>query len=411
MMSKYDVVIIGAGPSGAIAAGKLNLDGYSVLVLEKMTFPRFVIGESLLPQCMDYLEKVDLLEVVAKQNFQLKNGARFFHDTATCDFNFNEKFTDGWDFTYQVKRAEFDQVLINEVSKRGVEVEFKATVTGFETINKSQKITFTNGDGMEVSVEARFVIDASGYGRVLPKLLNLSKPSNSKPRGAIFSHFTDQNKPDGASDNIYIHAFNNNTAWVWSIPFSDHTASVGVVGDVDFIEKCAKKKGAHFLEIVSTFPILKDRYKSAELLMPPMTAMNYSIGVKQLYGDGFVLCGNATEFLDPIFSSGVTLAIVSGYKAAELTSLHLKGESVDWDTEYSKFLLSGIDVFRSYVQAWYNGNLQNIFFAPEINQEYKKQICSVLAGYVWDDNNPFVTKHKTILPTLAKVIDLQNHRS
>ena len=407
-MGKYDVVIIGGGPSGAIAAARLNELGCSVLILEKSIFPRFVIGESLLPQCMDYLKDLDLLGVVAEENFQVKTGACFFHNDSVCEFNFEQQFTDGWNYTYQVKRADFDQSLIKELLKRGIEVEFQATVSGFEGDEHQQRITYTNNDGESLVVESRFVIDASGFGRVLPNLLDLSVDAESVPRGAVYSHFTDEHKPEGASNNIYVHAFNNNTAWVWSIPFSDQTASVGLVGGEDFIKECAKNDGQKFTEMIKNFPLLSERYKSSQMLMPARTTMNYAKGVKSLYGKGFVLCGNATEFLDPIFSSGVTLAMASGNKAAELVAEHLKGESVNWEVDYKAFVLQGIDVFRSYVQAWYDGTLQTIFFAPTINEDYKKQICSVLAGYVWDDTNPFVTKHENILTTLAKVITIQN---
>ena len=135
--------------------------------------------------------------------------------------------------------------------------------------------------------------------------------------------------------------------------------------------------------------------------------MGYSIGVKQVYGNGFVLCGNSTEFLDPIFSSGVTLATFSGLQAAKLTHQQLQGKPVDWEKEYAEVLTHGVEVFRSYVNAWYNGDLQTIFFNNDINPDIKKQICSVLAGYVWDYTNPFVKKHKTIISSLVKVIKIK----
>ena len=141
--------------------------------------------------------------------------------------------------------------------------------------------------------------------------------------------------------------------------------------------------------------------------MPFRYSSNYASKVTQLYGPGYVLCGNATEFLDPIFSSGVCLAVSSGHKAAELVISELKNdEQVDWENDYSNYLKRGIDVYRSYVEAWYEGSLKTIFFTKQFNEEHKRQVCSVLAGFVWDDSNPFVVKHKRILDTLAKVIRL-----
>jgi flavin-dependent dehydrogenase len=405
-MTNFDVIIIGAGPSGAIAATKLIKEGFSVLVLEKSIFPRFVIGESLLPQAMNYLEELDLLKVVEKKQFQVKTGASFFHNDALCNFEFSEQYTKGYSYTYQVKRAEFDHTLIEEAENRGVQVRYNCKVISCFHKDKREQIRYIDVDE-EKEVSCRFVVDASGYGRVLPNLFNLSKEVDLLPRGAVFSHFTDTNKPKDASDNIFIHAFNNNTTWVWSIPFSDETTSVGVVGEVNFIKKCTENNGAYFLEIIKTFPLLKERFANSEPTRQIQSNMNYSKGVTTLYGQNFVLCGNATEFLDPIFSSGVTLAISSGYRAAELISRSLNGETVDWQKDYEDEMLYGISVFKSYVKAWYNGDLQKIFFSKEINQTYKKQICSVLAGYVWDKSNPFVKKHKTILKTLAQVLSIQ----
>lgn len=407
-MKDFDVIIIGAGPSGSCAAAKLLQHNLKVLVLEKMEFPRFVIGESLLPQCMDYLNDLDLLEVIKEQNFQLKTGANFFNDKEVCEFKFNEIHTPGYSYTYQVKRAVFDHALINEVSKRGADVKFNTEVTAFTNENGLRQVTYKGIDGTEIKVNARFVIDASGYGRVLPRLLDLSIPSKLKPKGAIFCHLSDENKPEGAADNIYIHAINDENAWIWSIPFSDHTASFGVVGDVDFIQKIEENDYKEYYNLIHSLPVIKERFYNAQIKIPPRTLMNYSSSVKTMFGDGYVLCGNSTEFLDPIFSSGVTLAIVSGHKAASLAVKELNAEKVDWQKEYVDELSYGISVFRSYVNAWYKGELKSIFFSPEIRKDYKKQICSVLAGYVWDKSNPFVKKHKSILTALASFLESKN---
>lgn len=407
MKNHYDVIVIGAGPSGSVAAAKLLKEGKSVLVLEKMVFPRFVIGESLLPHIMDYLDDLDLLPVLEAQQFQIKNGVCFHHKQDDCPFFFADQFKpDAWTYTWQVKRADFDDVLIKEVERRGADVIYEATVTAVETSKELQTVHFEHPELGEQTVTAAFLMDASGYGRVLPRLKDLEIPVNTPPRGAIFTHIKDVNRTENAGRNIFVHIFRNNTAWIWSIPFSDGTTSVGIVSDVDFIEECKADNNKEFLRLLAEFPGLEGRFANPDIQFDPRTVMNYAVSVKQLYGEGYVLSGNATEFLDPTFSSGVMFAISSGYKSAALVARQLNDEEIDWEKDYSDHMKQGINVFRSYVNAWYDGRLPTIFFSKNRNEDFMKQICSVLAGYVWDETNPFVKKHATILTTLTHIIKM-----
>ncbi len=301
----------------------------------------------------------------------------------------------------------FDKTLVDEIQKKGVEVRFNSTVKKVEFSSEKQLVEYEDEHGNNTILKAKFVIDASGYGRVLPSLLDLNEPSDLETRGAIFTHVVDKNRTEKAGNNIFIHAFNKNEAWLWAIPFSDGQTSVGVVGKNELIKDFSLNNGEKFKKFIQNFENLKGRFTDVPLVFEPRTILGYSIGVKQMYGNGYVLCGNSTEFLDPVFSSGVTLATYSGLLAAKLTYQQLSGKQVDWETDYENEVKKGVNVFRSYVQGWYNGDLQTIFFADEINPEIKKQICSVLAGYVWDTTNPFIKKHKTILPTLAKVVRLK----
>lgn len=403
-MEEVDVLVIGAGPAGAVASAFLNNLKYKVLVLEKLLFPRFVIGESLLPHCMDHLDEVNFLPNIKKHGFQLKTGAAFYKGEQRLGFLFEDQLTKGWTWTWQVKRADFDNILIKSAEEQGVKVKFQCEVKKVECSTKKQVITYTDNSGKEITVEAKFIIDASGYGRVLPRFFNLEEVVQTPPRGAVFCHIQDSKRTSNEGENIFIHSFRNNTAWIWAIPFSDRTTSVGVVSDSDFITELAANGGAKFLNHIRTFKDLKGRFSEEKLIFEPKEIQGYAKRAKQLFGDGYVLCGNATEFLDPIFSSGVTLATGSGLMAAKLTHKHLQGEKVDWLNDYENILRKGIDVFRSFVLSWYNGDMQTIFFAKDINPDIKRQICSILAGYVWDENNPFVKKHKTILKTLAQVV-------
>jgi len=402
-----DVLVIGAGPSGSVSSAYLNKLGYKVIVLEKMKFPRFVIGESLLPHCMDHLDAVGFLPAVKEHGFQIKNGAAFYKGEQQLNFFFNEQHTKGWTWTWQVKRADFDNILIKEAQKQGVEVHFECEVTSVNCSKEKQVVTYKDSSGKEFTIVAKYIIDASGYGRVLPRFFNLEESVQTPPRGAVFSHIHDTKRTAESGENIFIHSFNNNTAWIWAIPFSDKTTSVGIVSDKAYIEELAANNGENFLNHIRTFKDLKGRFSDERLVFEPRTVLGYAARAKQLFGDGYTLCGNSTEFLDPVFSSGVTLATGSGLMAAQLTHRQLSGEKVDWLREYEEVLRKGIDVFRSFVLGWYNGDVQRIFFASEIQDDFKRQICSVLAGYVWDESNPMVKKHKTAIKALAQVLEIK----
>ena len=147
------------------------------------------------------------------------------------------------------------------------------------------------------------------------------------------------------------------------------------------------------------------------MVFSPRVLESWSSTTDKFYGDGFVLTGNVTEFLDPVFSSGVTLATVSSQMAGNLVIRKLKGEAVDWNTEYTQQMMQGINTFRSYVMAWYEGTLDTIFFADKPDNAIKNKICSVLAGYVWDTTNPYVKDHGTALHKLARLIELEKKYS
>ncbi len=156
--------------------------------------------------------------------------------------------------------------------------------------------------------------------------------------------------------------------------------------------------------LVNSQDELRERFGNCEMVFEPRELKGWSATTDKFYGNGFVLTGNVTEFLDPMFSSGVTLASVSAQNAAHLVIKKLKGETVDWEEEYMQPCMQGVNVFRTFVMGWYDGDLHTIFFSKNQNSDMRKQICSVLAGYVWDETNPFVMNHMKQVKTLANFI-------
>lgn len=404
-----DVLVIGAGPSGTVAASIINKAGFKVKIVEKQQFPRFVIGESLLPKCMEAFEEAGFIDALKAQGYQDKNGAKFVRgEDEIMDFDFDKKFTKGWDWTWQAPRADFDTVIANEVAKQGVEVEYKATVTNIEFEGTNSTTTVVMDDGSEKQIKAKFIVDGSGYGRVIPRLFDLNEPSDLPARKTLFTHIKDVRRSDYIEPDRILIIDHAPGVWAWCIPFSNGNTSVGFVSTPDFFEPFTGTPEEQLRAILKTNKNTKDRFEDCEFIFEPRVLQAWSISTKKFYGDGFVLTGNVTEFLDPVFSSGVTLAAVSSQRAAHLVVKMLQGKEVDWEKEYTEFMAYGVDVFRSYVFAWYTGDLQKAFFSKNPNPEIVSQICSVLAGYAWDDTNPFVKNHKSYVPRIGRLVEIQN---
>lgn len=404
-----DVLIIGAGPSGSVAAAYLHKQGLKIKVVEKSKFPRFVIGESLIPRCMDHFEAVGLLDCLKAMNFEVKDGARFMNNKGVvCNFDFSKKHGDGWDWTWQVPRADFDKALTDELQSWGVDIAFEQEVTAVDFSEDGSSITTIKGiDGKVSTVHAKFIVDSSGFGRVLPRLLNLEKPSEIPMHSSIFTHVEDIKRPEGKEGTIITFDVIDTDTWLWVIPFSNGSTSIGFVGKTDYMESFEGTNTEKLQQMMKLSPYYFDRFDGVDYTFEPRMIKNIAKSVKQLYGKGFVLTGNSAEFLDPVFSSGVTFAVESAHLASQLIAKELKGEKVDWQTEYTDYMLEGVNVFSTYVKEWYTGNLQTIFFHSTENPVIKEQICAVLAGYVWDKTNPFVKKHNRLVKTVARIADME----
>ncbi len=404
-----DVLVIGAGPSGCVSSSYLQQQGINVKVVEKAKFPRFVIGESLIPRVMDHFDEVGLLPALNEKGFEKKPGARFIRGKEICVFDFSDKFGEGWDWTWQVPRADFDDTLAKATQEKGVDIEFETEVVSVEFHGSESITTVKNKNGETKEIQAKFIIDSSGYGRVLPRLLDLEKPSVLDPNSSIFTHVKDINREEGREGTQISFDILETKVWLWVIPFSNGNTSLGVVGPTEFINQLSENgdNAEALRKAISKSDYYVKRFGDVDFLFEPKRLTNYSCAVKQLYGDGYALTGNASEFLDPVFSSGMAFATESGILAAKLAKRQLQGETVDWEKEYSEYILYGVNVFKTYVSEWYTGNLQKLFFHQPENPDIKRKICAVLAGYVWNKENPFVKKHEHVIRNLAHLIDTE----
>jgi len=389
-----DVLIIGAGPAGAVAAALLAGRGYQVLVLERQHFPRFSIGESLLAYTTQLLDEAGMLDAVLAAGFQFKNGASFVCDELASEFNFADKFTAGSAFAFQVARAEFDHVLAKEAARRGAAVRYGVEITAVDVSGPAPVVTARTEAGELEIHRPRFVLDASGFGRTLARLLELERPSSFPVRAARFCHVADATVA-GAFDRQKIRIGINpadRDVWSWLIPFPNGVSSLGVVATREHFGRYAAIAGTdedRFWAIVGDEPKLAGLLAHARAVRPIGEIVGYAANVRALHGPGFALLGNAAEFLDPVFSSGVTIALHSAKLAAGALDRQLRGEPVDWQGEFAEPLMFGVETFRTFVTGWYDGSLQDVIFYPDKTPSIHRMICSVLAGYAWDPANPY----------------------
>lgn len=397
-LESVEILIVGAGPAGSVAAALLRQQGRQVLVIEREQFPRFSIGESLLPQSMEYLEQAGMLKAVVEAGFQFKNGAAFMRDGCYTDFDFRDKHSAGWGTTYQVQRADFDHILAKEAERFGAEVRYRHEVLNVELAqaggasHTTSRVTVKHADGGQYQVDAGFILDASGFGRILPRLLKLETPSKFPVRGAIFTHIEDGIRGAGFDRNkirVTVHP-KHCDVWFWTIPFAGGRCSLGVVAETSFLDRYQGSATERLQAIVAEEPSLQALLADAKWDTPARQIVGYSANVDKLWGPGYALLGNAGEFLDPVFSSGVTIAFKSASLAAAALQRQFAGETVDWQADFGAPLRKGVDTFRAFVESWYAGGFQKIIFHQNQQPEIKRMIAAILAGYAWDLSNPFV---------------------
>jgi flavin-dependent dehydrogenase len=380
-----DVVVIGGGPGGASTAGFLARSGVEVLVLEKLDFPRFKIGESLLPFHLPLLDRLGAGEKVRAAGFQVKLGALFFSDEFGGRRLVN--FSHGWDedhsFAYQVPRAEFDSLMLDHARECGAEVRHGADV---------RRVIFEQGAAVGVEVQerdgglheirSRVVVDASGGAAVLAGPLGLRRPYPKMRRAALFAHYEGASThPDARAGDILLPVHKD--VWYWQIPFSDGRSSIGAVFEPERARGQAGDPEALFDRLLAECPPLQVVLAGARRISPVRGASDFSWRSSRFADDGWMLVGDAAGFLDPTFSSGVFLAMAMGEKAAGAIARALSRPGTVPRRSFRRYERESLRIlgaFRDYVEGFYGPIFMKTFCTEAPNDHFLRAVTTVLSG-------------------------------
>lgn len=382
-----DVLVIGGGPAGTTVAPILAEKGYKVVLLEKARHPRFHIGESLLPANLPLFEKMGIADQV-REIGMVKPGAEFVspHHDMSQVFHFADAWDKSMPYAYQVKRAEFDTVLIRNAEKKGVEVHenCKARAVDFQSDN-SAVVRAQHDDGREVEWKARFVVDASGRDTFLANRFQIKHRNPKHNSSAIYGHFSGAKRHDGdAEGNITIFWFEH--GWFWFIPMMNDTTSIGMVTWPYYMKTIGDRNIEQFLmDGIAMCPALAERLKDAKLETKVEATGNFSYVSERNHGANYLLLGDAYAFIDPVFSSGVLLAMNSGVIGAEAidTCLKTPAKAAAALKRFDALMKHGPKEFSWFIYRVTNPIMRDFFMYPKNIFRVKEALLSVLAGDIF----------------------------
>lgn len=389
-----DVLVIGGGPAGSTAATLLARKGHRVLMLEKDRHPRFHIGESLLPANVPILEELGVLERVRALGV-LKLGADFPKDDGHVTFHFERALGDTPGYAFQVRRDQFDQALFEHARENGVDARDGCKVTAVRVSGiGSVEAEVDDGSGRHSTVRARYLVDASGRDTVLGNRFKLKRKNPKHQSAAIFAHFRGVERRAGEDQgNISIYRFEH--GWAWFIPLPDGLMSVGCVCWPDYLKQRRGSPETFLMQTLERMPAAMRRMHGAAIEGGVHVTGNYSYACTRMAGPGWIMVGDAWAFVDPVFSSGVYLAMHGARRAATLidTSLREPAREAALQRAFDRRLRRGVRVFSWFIQRFNSPVMAGLFAQPRNIWRIEDGIVSMLAGDVFDNREVMKRVH------------------
>jgi len=388
MQKQLDCVVIGGGPAGTTAAALVAEAGYSTLLLEREKFPRFHVGESMMPETYWTLRRLGVLDQMRERSFVKKVGVQFVSSsTKESEPFFFDHFNDHESAqTWHVERAEFDNMLFNNAASKGADCRDGSRVMNVDFEEGGAVVTYRGADGNDTTVKTRVVMDATGQQAMLANRLGLVEVNEKLKKASIWTYYLDaERNENGLNTTIILHT-DDKKCWFWYIPLANNTVSVGLVGDHKHLLKGDGSPEEQFAAQLAKCPGVQRRIASANRVGGFHVAKEFSYTTKKHAGDNWVLIGDAFGFIDPVYSSGVFLALKSGELASDAVVAGFKNNDLSeqqlgsWTPEFK----AGMVLMRKLVHAFYTDEFSFGQFMKK-HPEHAQNLTNLLIGRVFEE--------------------------